>query len=95
LGLPAPLLTGTGIFLLSYGAIVAFLASRLRAPSPIIWILVAGNIVWAIACFYLLLGGDMHLTALGEVYTSVQAFTVAALAQLQYIGMRHGKAQLA
>jgi len=95
LGLPAALLTGTGVFLLSYGAIVAFLAARLRGPSPIIWILVAGNIAWAVACFYLLLGGGMQLTTLGEVYVAVQAFTVAALAQLQYIGMRRGRAQLA
>jgi hypothetical protein len=88
LGLPAILLADTGEFLLLYGAAVAFLAARIRAPAPIIRLLIAGNIAWAVACIALLLGDGFALSPLGKAYIVAQATAVAILAELQYFGVR-------
>jgi hypothetical protein len=88
LGLPAMLLADTGMFLLFYGAAVAFLATRIRTPSAIIWLLIFGNIGWAAACIALLLGGGLELTLLGKAYVVAQALAVGVLAELQYLGVR-------
>jgi hypothetical protein len=88
LGLPAMLLADTGTFLLFYGAAVAFLATRNRTPGAIIWLLIAGNIGWAVACIALLLGGGLELTLLGKAYVVAQALAVVVLAELQYVGLR-------
>ena len=94
LGLSAAMLTGTGRFLLIYGAAVAFLATRVRVPGAIIWILIAGNSIWALACLAILIGDRLDLTLLGNAYVVIQAFTVAALAQLQYLGLRQATLRL-
>jgi hypothetical protein len=88
LGLPAMLLGDTGEFLLLYGAALALLAMRNRAPATIIRLLIAGNIAWAVACVALLLGGGFALSGLGKAYIVAQALAVATLAELQYFGVR-------
>jgi hypothetical protein len=88
LGLPSMLLVDTGMFLLFYGAAVAFLATRIYTPRAIIWLLIAGNIGWAVACIALLLGGGLEPTWLGKAYVVAQALAVAVLAELQYLGVR-------
>ncbi|HWY96109.1 MAG TPA: hypothetical protein VNX69_12990 [Steroidobacteraceae bacterium] len=88
LGLSATLLAGTGEFLLLYGVVVAFLATRSRTPGAIIWLLIVGNAAWAVACIACLLGSGGTITLLGKVYVIAQALTVAVVALLQYSGMR-------
>lgn len=88
LRLPAPLLAYTGEFLLVYAAVVAFVSTRKPIPRNIVWLLVAGNLGWAAACVLLLVSGSVQPTVLGMVYLSMQALTVAVLAELQYFGLR-------
>jgi hypothetical protein len=88
LSLTPALLAGTGDFLLLYGAAVAFLATRARAPAAIIWLLVVGNIAWGAAGIGILLAGDVQPTLLGKGYIAAQALTVLLLARLQYICVR-------
>jgi hypothetical protein len=90
LGLAPALLAGSGEFLLLYGAAVAFLATRARAPTAILWLLVIGNIAWAAASVGILLAGDVQPTFLGKGYILAQALTVLILARLQYICVRPG-----
>ena len=92
LGLPAPLLADTGVFLLLFGAAVAFLAARIPAPGSTLWLLIAGNIAWGVGCIALLLAGILAPTLLGKAYIIAQTLTVAVLAQLQYAGLRHSSA---
>ena len=47
-GLSSPLLLGTGLFLLVYAAAVAFIATRDAIPRPLVWLLVLGNLGWAV-----------------------------------------------
>ncbi|MDO9403365.1 MAG: hypothetical protein Q7T87_05000 [Polaromonas sp.] len=51
-----------------------------------------GNLGWAAACAALLLADVVAPTGLGTAYVLVQAVTVAALAGLQYLGLRRSAA---
>lgn len=53
-----------------------------------VWLLVASNLGWAAACVLLLVSGSVQPTLLGMAYVSMQALTVAVLAELQYFGLR-------
>ena len=88
LGLPPALLAYTGEFLLVYAAIVAFVSTRKPISRHVAWLLVAGNLGWAAACVLLLVTGSVQPTVLGMAYVSMQALTVAVLAELQYFGLR-------
>jgi hypothetical protein len=89
-GLSATLLLDTGEFLLVCGAVVAFLAARRRTPNAVLWLLITGNVLWAIASVVLMVGGG-GLTALGYAYILAQVITVAALAALQYLAVRRAQ----
>jgi hypothetical protein len=91
LGLPENLLVGSGAFLLPYGAAVACLAIRFRQPNKIVWLLIAGNVIWAVGCLDIVFVDVSALTRLGKAYVIAQALTVSALALLQYLGMQQDK----
>jgi hypothetical protein len=93
LNLPEALMAYTGEFLLVYAAVVSFVSTRKPLPRPIVWVLVAGNLGWALACVLLLLSGLVSPSALGVAYVLVQAVTVAVLAELQYFGLRRASPQ--
>ena len=91
LGLPVTLLADTGMFLLLYGGALLFLAKRVMVPSAILWLLITGNMAWAMACIAVLLGTVAELTLFGKGYVVLQASAVAILAQLQYAALRYHK----
>ena len=95
LGLPEALLAYTGEFLLVYAAVVAFISTRAPMPRPLVWLLVIGNLGWALGCVLLLISGSVAPTALGTAYVLVQALTVGVLAELQFFGLRRATAQAA
>jgi hypothetical protein len=95
LNLPEALIAYTGEFLLAYAVAVVFVSTRKPLPHTAVWMLVAGNLGWALACVLLLLGGRVAPFALGVAYVLVQAFTVAVLAELQYFGLRRAALQSA
>ena len=88
LNVPAVLLAGTGWFLLAYAATLAFIATREPIPRPLVWLFVAGNLGWALACVVLLASGLVAPTTLGMVWILTQAATVTVLAELQWTGLR-------
>lgn len=88
LNLPAPLLAGTGWFLLAYGAAVGFTATRDTLPRFLVWLFIAGNVAWALACALLLASGWLAPTMPGAAWILAQAAVVAVLAQLQWTGLR-------
>lgn len=87
-GLPAPLLAGTGWFLLAYAAAVVLIAMRDPLPRALVWLLVIGNAGWAVASIALLASGLVAPTALGTAWVLAQAVTVGVLAKLQRTGLR-------
>src|SRR3954451_6834673 len=57
LSLPQALLRETGLFLVAYAALVGWLGTRPSIPRPLVWIVVAGNVAWALASVALLFTG--------------------------------------
>jgi hypothetical protein len=90
-GLPAPLLVATGVFLLAYAGAAAWMASRALPPRRLIGLVVAGNFGWAAACIALLATSAAAISSLGYAWVTAQAVTVVVLAELQWMGLRHGR----
>ncbi|RYF73707.1 MAG: hypothetical protein EOO29_26305, partial [Comamonadaceae bacterium] len=64
-GLPAGLLAGTGLFLLGYAGLAAWIARRQPVPRRLIGLMVVGNFGWAAGCVALLAAGAYPVSALG------------------------------
>lgn len=95
LGLPKNLLGATGLFLLGYAVLVVLVARCPVLPRTMVWLLVAGNLLWAVDCAMLLASGWVAPTRLGTAYVVVQALTVLVLAELQWFGLRRGGRRVA
>jgi hypothetical protein len=87
-GLPAGLLREVGIFLLAFAAFVAVLGLRRAPPRLLFWLVIVGNALWALDSVLLLVSGWVAPTALGGTFVVAQALVVAALAELEYTGLR-------
>jgi hypothetical protein len=95
LGLPAALLRGAGLLLVPYVAFVAFVAARPRIEPTAVWVIIACNVLWALASFLLLLSGKLAPTGLGIAFVVGQAVVVALLGELQWVGLRRPAAEAA
>lgn len=88
LGLPAVLLRGAGGILLPFAGLTAYLATRRRMSRFLVWAVIGGNALWAVDSVLLLLTGWVSPTALGIAFVLAQAVVVAALAEMQFTGLR-------
>lgn len=88
LGLPAGLLQVTGVMLLGYAALAIAIARSEPMPRGWLWVLIGGNLAWALASLVLLLGSTLTPTLLGQAYLLVHVVSVALLAELQWWGVR-------
>ncbi|BBK33204.1 hypothetical protein EDC65_4171 [Stella humosa] len=88
LGLPVPLLRWAGLALLPYALFLAWLARRPAPPRGAVWAVIVLNVLWAADCLILLASGWVAPTGLGIAFVLVQAVTVLAFADLQYLGLR-------
>jgi hypothetical protein len=87
-GLPGPLLLGTGLFLLGYALLAAWIASRDPSPRLLIALVALGNLGWALGGIALLAGALVASTTLGKAWVIAQIATVLLLADLQWAGLR-------
>jgi hypothetical protein len=88
LGLPQPLLSWTGWFMLAYAASLVALARGATRPPVLMAIVVFGNVGWAIACIAVWAFGWVGPNALGVAYLVFQALAVFGLALWQFRGWR-------
>ena len=88
LNLPEALLQETGLFLVAYAALVAWLGTRATMPRALVIIVIAGNSAWTVASIALLFIDAVMPNLLGQAAIAMQAIVVGALAELQYIGLR-------
>ncbi len=94
-GLPAELLFWAGILLVPTAAFMGFLAAR-QAPQPLlVWVVILGNLGWAIESFVVIGQLGASLTPLGTAFVAVQALAVLALAGLEYVGLRRSRGAVA
>lgn len=94
-GLSGRLLLGAGLLLLPLAAFIAWLASRPAPPSPLIWLVIVGNIAWTAESVLLIETESARITALGTAFVAVQAVAVLGLALLEYAGLRRMRASAA
>ena len=88
LNLPALLLLWTGAVLVIYAGAVAYLGLYKQLSRPLVWTVIAVNLVWAVDCVALLVLGWVNPNVLGTGWILMQAVVVVVFAELQYIAMR-------
>jgi hypothetical protein len=91
LELPEALLRETGLFLIAYTVLVAWLSTRQAVPKALVMIVIAGNAAWTLASIALLLSGLVNPNLLGEAVVVAQAIATGVLAELQYVGLRKSR----
>jgi hypothetical protein len=94
-GLGERLLFGAGLLLLPLAAFIAWLASRPAPPSPLVWLVIAGNLAWTAESLLLIETEAARITALGTAFVGAQGVAVLALALLEYAGLRRMRAAAA
>jgi hypothetical protein len=91
LELPEALLRETGLFLIAYTVLVAWLSARQAVPKALVMIVIAGNAAWTLASIALLLSDLVSPNLLGEAVIVAQAIATGVLAELQYLGLRRSR----
>lgn len=92
LGLPEALLVESGWAILAFSAYIIFLATRRHIPPAGVWLLIGGNVAWALGCLALIFGGELAPTLLGTAFLAVQAFWVGLMAEMEWVGLRKAAA---
>ena len=87
-GLPQVLLLDTGLFLVAYGLLAAWTASRAVPPRRLVALFALGNLAWAVGCGAAVFA--LQPTTLGIAWIALQAAAVLVLADLQWMGLRRG-----
>ena len=90
LGAPAAFLAGAGAFLLAYTASLVVLLRR-GAPAPAVWVVIAGNVAWAVASVAAVVADWLTPTTAGTVIVLAQAGAVALLAEVQALALRRAR----
>jgi len=88
LGLPVGLLRWSGIILIPFATFLARLRGQERVQRPLVFAVVACNVLWALDSVLIVLIGWIEPTVLGEVFVIGQAVVVAVLAELEFVGLR-------
>lgn len=95
LGLPEMLLRYAGISLLPFAAFLLYLAAKAEPPRGGVWLVIALNALWVLDSILLLVAGGVAPTMLGYIFVLVQAAAVLIIAELEWLGLRRQRTQLA
>lgn len=87
-GFPAGLLRAAGGVLLPCAAVLAWLACRETLPRLAVQGVIALNLVWIADSLVILLAGLYQPNALGIAFVLAQAAAVAAITELEVIGLK-------
>ena len=88
--IPPALLFYAGLSLFPIAAFMAAVASRPAIHPAAVWLIIAGNGLWVVGSFILVLAGWIAPNALGSAFIVGQALVVAALAKLEHGALRDG-----
>ena len=94
LNIPAPLLRTAGAVLLPFAAMVWYFSRPSQLTRARAWTVIVLNGGWVAASVLVLLGGMLEPSALGIAFVVFQAVVVAALAELQVVGLRRSSAAI-
>lgn len=87
-GLSEGLVRGAGLLLLPLAAFLGGLASRPSPPPFLVWVVIVGNLGWAVESFAVIGQYGASISAIGTAFVAAQALTVLALAGLEFAGLR-------
>lgn len=87
-GLPPELSRYAGVGLLPFAAFLVYLAARERLKAPVVWAVIALNVLWTADSLLLLVSGWIAPTAAGSAFVLAQALGVALFAALEFVGLR-------
>lgn len=90
LGLPQSLVAGAGVLLVPLGLFILWLGTRAAAPAVLIYLVIAGNIIWAGESFVLAFG-DAAIKPLGTLFVAGQGGAVLGLALLEALAVRRSR----
>lgn len=85
--LPSGLLTTAGASLFPIAFFMAWVATRKPIPAAGVWLVILGNVGWALGSLALL-SGIVSFNALGAGFVTMQALAVAGLGALEFVGLR-------
>ena len=88
LGLPVGLLRRAGLVALAWAAVAAHVGTRERVARSVVWVVIGGNLVWAVGSVLLVSAWWVEPTAAGYAFVIGQAVAVGLLAEAQYVGWR-------
>ena len=88
LGLPQGLIALSGVALIVFVAFAAWLAFCDPIARSAVSVLIAGNFAWVGGCAVVFLMHASTATPMGQAYLIVHALAVAALAELEWFGLR-------
>lgn len=88
LELPRLLLVDSGLLLMGYMLLLSVLANLARVSAGWIWLVVLGNISWAVGCVAILATGAVATNALGAGFIALHVLTVLTFASLELVGLK-------
>lgn len=95
LDVPEDFLRYTGLSLIPFAGLVAYLATRAHLPRPAVWAVIVYNALWAVDSVLILVAGWIAPSALGYAFILAQGVVVAIFAELQFFGLRRSVTALA
>ncbi len=91
LGIDDTVLRSAGLALLPLGLFILWLGSRRAASTALVWLIIVGNVGWALASF----AAASYLPGImpaGQGIVTIQAFAVLGFAALEWHGLRSSAA---
>jgi hypothetical protein len=86
--IPASLSLFAGLSLFPIALFIGIVSMLDVVVPTLVWLVIAGNALWAGASILLILDGGVVPNAIGYVFILVQAAAVAFLAELEFFGLR-------
>ena len=86
--LPAAMLQIAGMIFIPFGAFAGWLGTRPRVLRTLVFVVIVLNALWALDSALLILTRWVETTPIGEFFVLGQAVIVAAIAEVEFIGLR-------
>ncbi len=87
LDLPAALLAASGAVMALYAVALMMLGARTPVPANGARVVIAVNLMWAVACVTLLFSGWIHPNGPGVAFILAQIFAVLVFAEIQTMAL--------
>lgn len=90
-GIPAAVGLPIGLFLLAWGAWIAYVSARPTVSRRATQLVIGVNVAWVLASLAVLFGGLLPLTTFGWWFVLAQAVAVDLIAVVQWLALRRAR----